>query len=196
MELKLENQGMRLIYGSVASDSVWLAVGDKGNANQKLFQFGDTLSIPVKIRGKHVQARNKVQQGKLTVDTNAGKVEVTVKMDVPVKAYPGGLFGGAKSPRQVAETVNANQKNKDKMKNETGKQLGFKEVEPQLKMRLIQEKRRDLYLEYAKGLKAKAKITIDDKALETAAASITQQPKELDLSNMKALPAPKQEGGK
>jgi hypothetical protein len=116
IDLRLDNKGMRLIYGSVASDSVWLAVGDKGNANQKLFQFGDTLTIPVKIRGKHVQARNKVQQGKLTVDTNAGKVEVTVKMDVPVKAYPGGLFGGAKSPRQVAETVNANQKNKDKMK--------------------------------------------------------------------------------
>ena len=94
---------MRLIYGSVASDSLWLAVGDKGNANQKLFQFGDTLSIPVKIRGKHVQARNKVQQGKLTIDTNAGKVEVQVKMDVPVKAYPDGIFAGAKSPRQIAE---------------------------------------------------------------------------------------------
>jgi len=86
--------------------------------------------------------------------------------------------------------------NKDKMKNAAGKQMSLKEVEPQLKMRLMQEKRRDLYLEYAKGLKAKAKISVDDKALETAATSLVQQSKELDLSNMKAQPAPKQEGGK
>jgi hypothetical protein len=116
IELRLDNKGMRLIYGSVSSDSVWLAVGDKGNANQKLFQFGDTLSIPVKIRGKHVQARNKQQQGKLTVDTNAGKVDVLVKMDVTVKAFSEGFLAGAKSPRQIAESVKANEKNKDKMK--------------------------------------------------------------------------------
>jgi hypothetical protein len=56
-------------------------------------------------------------------------------------------------------------------------------------MRLMQEKRRDLYLEYAKGLKAKAKITIDDKALEQAATALSQH-KDLDLSNMTAHPAP------
>ena len=94
---------MRLIYGSVTSDALWLAVGDKGNANQKLFQFGDTLVIPMNVRGKHVQARNKLQQARLTVETNAGKVDVHVKMDVPVKAYPDGIFASAKSPRQLAE---------------------------------------------------------------------------------------------
>ena len=59
-------------------------------------------------------------------------------------------------------------KNQDKMRAATGKQVSFKEIEPQLKMRLLQEKQRDLYLEYAKGLKAKAKISVDDKAMETA----------------------------
>src|SRR5262249_144760 len=103
IDLRLENKGMRLIYGSVASDALWLAVGDKGNANQKLFQFGDALTIPVKIRGKHVHPRNKLQQAKLTIETNAGKIDAYVKMDVPVKAYPDGIFAGAKSPRQVAE---------------------------------------------------------------------------------------------
>ncbi len=83
-------------------------------------------------------------------------------------------------------------KNKDKIIAATGKQVSLKEIEPQLKMRLVQEKRRDLYLEYAKGLKAKAKITVDEKALNEAAASFSQ-PKELDLSNMKAQPVPKKD---
>ncbi len=83
-------------------------------------------------------------------------------------------------------------KNKDKIIAATGKQVTLKEIEPQLKMRILQEKRRDLYLEYAKSLKAKAKITVDEKALNEAAASFSQ-PKELDLSNMKAQPVPKKE---
>ncbi len=85
-------------------------------------------------------------------------------------------------------------KNKDKIDAAVGKKVGFKEIEPQLKMRLMQEKRRDLYLEYAKGLKAKAKITVDDKALDEAVASM--QPKDVDLSTMKVQPAPKKEGSK
>jgi len=81
-------------------------------------------------------------------------------------------------------------KNRDKINAAAGKKISFKEVEPQLKMRLMQEKRRDLYLEYAKGLKAKAKITIDDKALEQASTALAQH-KDLDLSNMTVQPAPK-----
>ena len=81
-------------------------------------------------------------------------------------------------------------KNRDKINAAAGKKVGFKEIEPQLKMRLMQEKRRDVYLEYAKGLKAKAKITIDDKALDQAATALTQH-KDVDLSNMTAKPAPK-----
>jgi peptidyl-prolyl cis-trans isomerase C len=41
-------------------------------------------------------------------------------------------------------------KNKDKIRNAAGKPLSLKEVEPQLKARLMQEKKRELYLEYAK----------------------------------------------
>ncbi len=85
-------------------------------------------------------------------------------------------------------------KNKEKIDAAVGKKVSFKEIEPQLKMRLMQDKRRDLYLEYAKGLKAKAKITVDDKALDEAIAAM--QPKDVDLSNMKVQPAPKKEGAK
>ncbi len=67
-------------------------------------------------------------------------------------------------------------KNIDKMKTMDGRRLSFKEVEPQLKRRIMAEKQRDLYLEYAKGLKEKAKITVDDKALDAAATSLQQAP--------------------
>ncbi len=86
-------------------------------------------------------------------------------------------------------------KNKDKIRNAAGKPLSLKEVEPQLKTRLMQEKRRGLYLEYAKALRAKAKIDVNEKALDEAMASFAK-PKELDLSNMKVLPAPKNEAAK
>ncbi len=85
--------------------------------------------------------------------------------------------------------------NKDKIRNAAGKQISFKEVEPQLKMRLMQEKRRDLYLEYAKTLKAKAKIDVNEKALDAAVASLAQ-PKDVDLSHMTVQPAPQQKGTK
>jgi peptidyl-prolyl cis-trans isomerase C len=66
-------------------------------------------------------------------------------------------------------------KNIDKMKTPDGAKLSFKDVQPQLKQRMLAEKQRDLYLDYAKGLRAKAKVTVDDKALDNAAASLTQQ---------------------
>jgi hypothetical protein len=47
-------------------------------------------------------------------------------------------------------------------------------VEPQLKRRVLAERQRDLYLEFAKGLKAKAKITVDEKALDAVATSLAQ----------------------
>jgi len=79
------------------------------------------------------------------------------------------------------------EQNKDKIHMLTGKQIAFKDIEQQLKMRMTQEKRRDLYLEYAKGLKAKAKITVNDKAVETAMAEFT---KPADLSGMTVTKVP------
>jgi len=86
-------------------------------------------------------------------------------------------------------------KNQDKIVAAVGKKVSLKDIEPQLKMRMMNEKRRDLYLEYAKGLKDKAKITVDDKALDKVAADLAR-PKDVDLSNMKVQQAPKQEDTK
>jgi outer membrane murein-binding lipoprotein Lpp len=78
-------------------------------------------------------------------------------------------------------------RNKDKISRAAGKQISLQEIAPQLKVRMTQEKRRDLYLEYAKGLRAKAKISVDDKALDTAIAEFT---KPVDLSSLTVTTAP------
>lgn len=84
-------------------------------------------------------------------------------------------------------------KNQDKIRAATGKKVALKEIEPQLKMRLLQEKRREVYLEYAKALRAKAKITMDEKALETA---MNEFAKPADVSNLNVQAAPAAKEGK
>ena len=86
-------------------------------------------------------------------------------------------------------------KNKEKIIAAAGRKVTLREIGPQLKMRIMQEKRRDLYLEYAKGLRDKAKITVDDKALDQLAASLAQ-PKEIDLSHMQVETSPKKDDTK
>jgi hypothetical protein len=64
-------------------------------------------------------------------------------------------------------------KNIDKMVAMGGKKVALKDVERQIKDRLMQEKQRDLYLSYLKSLRDKAKVTVDEKGLESLAASMT-----------------------
>jgi peptidyl-prolyl cis-trans isomerase C len=64
------------------------------------------------------------------------------------------------------------EKNRDKMVGMDGKRYSFKDVEPQIKSRLMQEKQRDLYLAYIKSLRDKAKVTVDEKALDALASSL------------------------
>jgi len=77
--------------------------------------------------------------------------------------------------------------NKDKIAKAAGKQVSFKDIEQQLKLRMMQEKRREVYVEYAKGLKAKAKISVDDKAMNTAMAELA---KPADLSGLTVTKVP------
>ena len=77
--------------------------------------------------------------------------------------------------------------NKDKIVKAAGKQVSYKDIEQQLKLRMTQEKRREVYIEYAKGLKAKAKISVDDKAMDTAIAELT---KPADLSGLTVTKVP------
>jgi len=73
--------------------------------------------------------------------------------------------------REVKEYYN---KHKNEMRTPDGKILSFKAAEPQLKSWLFNKKQREVYLAYAQGLKAKAKITIDDKALDALSSTLSQ----------------------
>jgi hypothetical protein len=108
--LLLENQGMRLLSGSVASDCLWLSLGDAVGSPRKVFQFGQSTIIPVHVRGKELRAGAKALVGRLTVESNGGNTEVVVTADVPVKPFPDGALAGAISPRQVAERARAHPK--------------------------------------------------------------------------------------
>ena len=79
---------------------------------------------------------------------------------------------GKLSPPTEQETRAFYEKNQAKMMGMDGKRLAFKAVEPQIKQRLFQEKQRDLYLAYIKGLREKAKVTVDEKALDALASSL------------------------
>jgi len=111
LTLKMRNQGMRLIYGSITvHNAPWLSVGSGAGTQQKLFQFGSDLALTVTIQGKRLRASNKPLEGKLIVDSNAGRFSIPVKAEVPVKPFATGVLAGARSPRQVAEKAKANPK--------------------------------------------------------------------------------------
>ncbi|MBY0526689.1 MAG: hypothetical protein K2R98_25050 [Gemmataceae bacterium] len=108
--LQMHNQGMRIIYGSVTVENApWLSLGS--GTQQKLFQFGSDLSIPVNISGKRLRASNKPLEGRLIVQSNAGLFTIPVRADVPVKPFPSGSLANARSPRQIAERAKADPKN-------------------------------------------------------------------------------------
>jgi len=109
IELKLQNQGMRLVYGSVTVENgLWLSIGNASGVQQKLFQFGNEQAIAIHIQGKKLRASNKPLEAKLLIESNAGNMIVIVKAEVPVKAYPAGsCLAGARSPRQIAEKAKA-----------------------------------------------------------------------------------------
>jgi len=63
---------------------------------------------------------------------------------------------------------------KKEMRTADGKRMSLKDAAPQLKAWLLQKKQREAYMEYAKELKAKAKITIDEKAMGTLGKSLSE----------------------
>jgi hypothetical protein len=109
-ELHLSNLGMRLLYGSVASDCNWLGLGEAPGSTQKLFQFGADQMLAVHVIGKHLRAGTKPLEGRLVVESNGGSATVTVRAEVPIIPIKDGLFAGALTPRQVAEKAKANPK--------------------------------------------------------------------------------------
>ena len=110
IDLHLRNAGMRLLYGSVASDARWLSFGDAPGQPQKVFQFGEEMVIPVQVRGQHLRAGIRPLEGQLVIDSNGGAVTVSVRAEIPVTPFKGGDFDGAVTPRQIAEKAKAHPK--------------------------------------------------------------------------------------
>ncbi len=81
-------------------------------------------------------------------------------------------------------------KNKDMITAAVGRPVGFQEIAPRLKQRMLAEQQRDLYLAYSKELRAKAKITVDEKALDAASASLAQPAAQPGGLELQAPPAP------
>ena len=106
-EIHLTNQGMRILHGTIISDSKWLTIGDGPGQEQKLFQLADDSKIPVHIMGHALRAGSKPLVGKLEIESNGGNGTIQVRVEVPVKPFPSGVLAGAKSPRQVAEKAKA-----------------------------------------------------------------------------------------
>jgi hypothetical protein len=109
--LRLQNQGMRLLYGTVTCpDTPWLAVGDPPGAAEKRFHFRDEQVLPVLVQGDRLRASPQGLEGRLTVASNAGSVTVVVRASIPVKPFPEGVLAGATSPRQLARQAKARPK--------------------------------------------------------------------------------------
>ena len=108
-DLRMENQGMRLLYGSVTcTDGLWLNLGDAPGAGAKHFQFGHDLVLPVHVVGDRLRAGNRPLEAHLAVECNGGAATVLVRAMVPIQPFAGGALDGAKSPRQIAEKSKAN----------------------------------------------------------------------------------------
>jgi hypothetical protein len=106
--LRLENAGMRLLYGTVNSGEAWLALGQPPGATEKHFQFTHEQTLTVRVRPDRMRASSKPQEGKLLVESNAGSTVLVVRAEAPALPFPNGVLAGARSPRQLAEKAKAN----------------------------------------------------------------------------------------
>jgi hypothetical protein len=104
-DLVLANQGMRLLFGAVACDCDWLALGD--GRGQKVFQTQAEVTIPVRVLGNKLRAGAKPYEGRLCIDSNGGTTTVTVRAEAPVRPFPSGVLAGAVAPRDIAVKAKA-----------------------------------------------------------------------------------------
>ena len=106
-ELVLTNPKDRLVYGKAAVDNCpWLVLGASG-APEKLFQFFDKMTLPVRIVGKNLRAYEKPLKAEIVLESNGGNVTVAVEVSVPVRPFPEGVLSGATTPRQLAAKAKA-----------------------------------------------------------------------------------------
>lgn len=113
-EVRITNQGMLVLHGTVMTDCDWLAFGDRNSSStSKMFQTRNIFTLPVRVLGHKIRAGRKPIEGKIVIDTNGGSIALTVRANVPVREFPKGQYAndvlaGAKSPHELAVKAKAN----------------------------------------------------------------------------------------
>ncbi|MCY2942273.1 MAG: hypothetical protein NTV50_11470 [Planctomycetota bacterium] len=110
IKITIENGGMRLLFGSITSDSTWLAIGETGNASVKNFQTTGELTVPLRIVPEKLRASDKPLVAKLKIDSSGGSSVVLIRAEVPVTPFQLMPLSGALNPRQIASKAKANAK--------------------------------------------------------------------------------------
>lgn len=110
LKITIENGGMRLLYGSITSDSPWLVIGDSGTASVKHFQTKGELTVPLRIVPEKLRSSDKPLVAKLKIDSSGGSSVVMVRAEVPVVPFQLVPLSGAVSPKQIASKAKANSK--------------------------------------------------------------------------------------
>jgi hypothetical protein len=102
-ELKLKNDGKRLLHGTVDCEDVpWLALGERASV-RKVFRFVDRMTLTVRVVGRALHAYRQSQQAEIQIHSNGGEEAVIVRLRVSAQPFPDGILAGALSPRQLAE---------------------------------------------------------------------------------------------
>ena len=110
IKITIENGGMRLLFGSITSDSTWLAIGETGNASVKNFQTTGELTVPLRIVPEKLRASDKPLVAKLKIDSSGGSSVVLIRAEVPVAPFQLMPLSGALNGRQIALKAKANTK--------------------------------------------------------------------------------------
>jgi von Willebrand factor type A domain len=106
--LKLRNEGMGQLRGTVSSDVPWLAVGDGPSGPSRHFGCLESTTVPIRLVGNALRASTQRMVGRLRVATNGGEAVVEVVAQVPPVPFREGPLAGATTPRQIAEKAKAN----------------------------------------------------------------------------------------
>jgi hypothetical protein len=129
-DLVIENQGMLLLHGIVVSNFDWLVFGEQVRplpvkpepfalraceqlhprsfrSSEKFFQTRLGCTIPVRVLGCKLRAGLKPLRGEIIVDTNGGAAGTNIRVTVPIRPFPKGVFtndvlAGVRSPRELA----------------------------------------------------------------------------------------------
>ncbi len=111
-DLMITNRGLLVLRGMVTTNCEWLSFGDGTGPALKMFQTRGIYTLPVRVLGNKLHARELPLQGEIVIDTNGGAIALPVRAVVAVRPFPSGThannsLAGARSPREIAVKARA-----------------------------------------------------------------------------------------